>query len=42
MYDQPYDSENSFGRTYGEHREALEFGGDEYVELQSATRTSSA
>ena len=24
MYDQPYDHENSFGRTYGEHREALE------------------
>ena len=34
MYDSPYDNENSFGLTYGAHREALEFGRDEYVELQ--------
>jgi sialic acid synthase len=34
MYDKPYDNENSFGATYGEHREALEFGRDDYVELQ--------
>lgn len=33
-YYKPYDNENSFGLTYGEHREALEFGRDEYVELQ--------
>ncbi len=33
-YDKPYDNENSFGATYGEHREALEFGKTEYVELQ--------
>lgn len=33
MYDKPYDSENSFGATYGEHREALEFGRHEYEEL---------
>lgn len=33
-YDKPYDNENSFGATYGEHREALEFGREEYVELQ--------
>jgi N-acetylneuraminate synthase/sialic acid synthase len=33
-YDKPYDNENSFGATYGEHREALEFGRGEYVELQ--------
>jgi sialic acid synthase len=33
MYDKPYDNENSFGATYGEHREALEFGRDEYLEL---------
>ena len=32
-YDKPYDHENSFGLTYGEHREALEFGWDEYSEL---------
>lgn len=33
-YDKPYENENSFGATYGEHREALEFGKTEYVELQ--------
>lgn len=33
MYEKPYDNENSFGATYGEHREALEFGRDEYMEL---------
>jgi N-acetylneuraminate synthase/sialic acid synthase len=32
-YDKPYDHENSFGLTYGAHREALEFGWDEYKEL---------
>jgi sialic acid synthase len=35
LYDQPYDNENSFGATYGEHREALELGRDAYVELRS-------
>jgi len=35
MYDQPYDHENSFGVTYGAHREALEFGETEYRELQA-------
>jgi sialic acid synthase len=34
MYNKPYDNENSFGATYGEHREALEFGRAEYQELQ--------
>jgi sialic acid synthase len=38
MYDKPYDNENSFGATYGEHREALEFGRSEYVELQRYAR----
>ncbi len=33
-YNKPYENENSFGATYGEHREALEFGKAEYVELQ--------
>jgi sialic acid synthase len=33
-YNSPYHSENAFGRTYGEHREALEFNGDQYLELQ--------
>ena len=34
MYDQPYNSENAFGPTYGAHREALEFDWDQYVELK--------
>ena len=34
-YDKPYDNENSFGSTYGEHREFLEFGAAEYKELQA-------
>src|SRR5688500_10893694 len=34
MYDKPYDNENSFGSTYGAHREALEFGKAEYEELK--------
>ncbi|HXG70636.1 MAG TPA: N-acetylneuraminate synthase family protein [Gemmatimonadaceae bacterium] len=34
MYARPYENENSFGRTYGEHREFLEFERDEYVELR--------
>ena len=38
MYDKPYDNPNSFGATYGEHREALEFGWDEYKELQDYAR----
>ena len=38
MYEKPYDNENSFGATYGEHREALEFGRDEYLELQRYCR----
>jgi sialic acid synthase len=35
FYDQPYLSENAFGATYGEHREALEFGLTEYREIQA-------
>lgn len=34
MYHSEYNSENAFADTYGAHREALEFGRDEYVELQ--------
>jgi N-acetylneuraminate synthase/sialic acid synthase len=34
-YNRPYDNENSFGATYGEHRDALEFGKPEYDELQA-------
>jgi sialic acid synthase len=35
FFHKPYDHENSFGRTYGEHREALEFGRSEYEELMA-------
>jgi N-acetylneuraminate synthase/sialic acid synthase len=38
FYDRSYDNENSFGPTYGTHREALEFGRDEYLELQAYAR----
>ena len=34
FYNKPYDNENSYGETYGEHREYLEFGKDEYVQLR--------
>lgn len=34
-YEKPYDNENSYGATYGEHREALEFGEVEYRELKA-------
>jgi N-acetylneuraminate synthase/sialic acid synthase len=34
IYDSPYENRNSYGPTYGAHREALEFGRDEYLELQ--------
>jgi sialic acid synthase len=35
FYDKPYENENSFGNTYGAHREALELGWDQYRELQA-------
>ena len=34
-YNKPYDNPHSFGATYGEHREALEFGEAEYKELKT-------
>ena len=34
MFDMPYINENSFGKTYGEHREFLELDKSEYIELQ--------
>jgi N-acetylneuraminate synthase/sialic acid synthase len=33
FYEQPYDNELSFGRTYGEHREALELSREDYRDL---------
>ena len=38
LYDAPYDNENSFGSTYGQHREALELDRDAYVELRDCAR----
>ena len=38
MFDQPYNSENAYAPTYGEHREFLEFGKSEYTELISAAQ----
>src|SRR6202035_5743572 len=35
MYDEPYPGRNSFGPTYGAHREALEFGRGEYTDLSA-------
>jgi N-acetylneuraminate synthase/sialic acid synthase len=37
-YDKPYENQNSYGATYGEHREFLEFGLREYRELQAYAR----
>jgi len=35
MFNKPYENENSYGSTYGEHREYLEFGRAEYQELKA-------
>ena len=37
-YDKPYDNPNSYGETYGAHREFLEFGLPEYQELKDYAR----
>lgn len=36
LYDAPYDNENSFGATYGLHREALELTQEDYRQLLAA------
>jgi len=38
MYGKPYDNENSFGLTYGEHREFLEFDWEDYVTLKKCAQ----
>jgi len=38
MFNRPYENENSYGATYGAHREALEFGASEYRDLQQYCR----
>jgi|GEM_PF-231468 len=35
QYNRPYDNPNSFGRTYGEHREYLEFSANEHQRLKT-------
>lgn len=35
LYNKPYDNRNSFGKTYGEHREFLEFDWGQYKELRA-------
>lgn len=39
-YNRPYDSENSFGKTYGEHREYLELPVDKLIELKEECEKS--
>ena len=39
FYNQIYDNPNSYGETYGKHREALEFNFDQYKELQSYAKS---
>jgi N-acetylneuraminate synthase/sialic acid synthase len=38
LYEAPYDNEHSFGRTYGEHREALELSAADWLELREFCR----
>jgi N-acetylneuraminate synthase/sialic acid synthase len=38
FYESPYDNENSFGATYGEHREALELSKSDWFELAQYAR----
>lgn len=38
-YNKPYNSENAYGSNYGLHREALEFGKAEYIELQAYAKS---
>jgi N-acetylneuraminate synthase/sialic acid synthase len=38
FYDSYYNSENAYGATYGEHREALEFGKTEYQACKDLTQ----
>jgi N-acetylneuraminate synthase/sialic acid synthase len=38
FYNKPYENENSFGPTYGAHREALEFGRQEYEQLLAVSK----
>jgi N-acetylneuraminate synthase/sialic acid synthase len=35
FYNQIYDNDNSYGKTYGEHREHLEFNKAQYLKLKN-------
>lgn len=37
-FEAEYNSNNAYARTYGEHREFLEFGRDEYIELREYSK----
>ena len=39
FFNQIYDNPNSYGETYGKHREALEFDFDQYKELQNYAKS---
>jgi len=39
-YNRLYDNENSYGMTYGEHREFLEFNKEDYIELMKCAKDS--
>jgi len=40
MLNAPYDNENSFGKTYGEHRRALEFGMKDYLGCRTVAQAA--
>lgn len=40
FYNKPYENENSYGATYGEHREFLEFGWDQYRQLKKCAEAN--
>lgn len=40
LLDAPYENENSFGRTYGEHRAKLEFGLQQYVSCRTVAKAA--
>lgn len=40
LWNQPYDHPNSFGKTYGEHRTALELSGSDIIELKDYIETT--
>jgi N-acetylneuraminate synthase/sialic acid synthase len=41
LLDSPYENEHSFGRTYGEHRRALEFTERDYLACRAVAKTAS-